>query len=577
MSRQDYRILIVDDEPANIYLLSRMLGDSYRIVEARGGEEALAIARGPDKPALILLDVMMPEVDGFEVCRRLKADDETKDIIVIFVTAIGDSAAEEVGLNLGAADYITKPISLPIVRARVRNQINMRLKADMLEAMSYIDGLTHVYNRRKFDTLLHKEWQRARHSGKPLGLIMIDFDHFKALNDHYGHGAGDICLQQGAAALGGALKRQSDLLARYGGEEFVALLPETDLEGARLTAEAMRAAVKALGLEHKYSSAAGHVTVSLGVAAVNADGEHAATYLLELADRALNRAKASGRDRAVLMDEAMDAELNAGDIAAPRRSDDALARAEARAESVGEAQDLVSTDVGASDYVSERRRYGATSGDRKFLPQAEAVLHALNALYLLPLSAELHAELDSLHYAASDLLSRLDVEGVGMQEEPEIPAAFVPETAVPQTLEAISQGQFPGQAGTFGDLLPTQAQADSANAECFDVAEMMRRLGQDQEIAELTIQQFLADAPVRVAEIRAARDAEQLDQLHFKAHSLKGLSGAVSALRLQALAGKIEKSATILTAAALMEDLEQEYAQLEPLLRAQLDSFSGSG
>ncbi|MBK5971226.1 diguanylate cyclase [Thiorhodovibrio winogradskyi] len=594
MSRQDYRILIVDDEPANVYLLSRMLRDSYHISEARGGEEALAIAQGPDKPALILLDVMMPEIDGFEVCRRLKADDNTKDIIVIFVTAIGDSAAEEVGLKLGAADYITKPISLPIVRARVRNQINMRQKADMLEAMSYIDGLTHVYNRRKFDTLLHKEWQRARLSGKPLGLIMIDFDHFKALNDHYGHGAGDICLQQGAAALGSALKRQGDLLARYGGEEFVALLPDTDLEGARVTAEAMRAAVKELALEHKYSSAANHVTVSLGVAAVRADDAHPATYLLELADRALNRAKSSGRDRAVLMDEKLDAALGAEDVAVPMRSEDPLERVDSLAVTEAGLSPLQTSALSAGP-TTERRRYGARSVSPDEIPQPEKVLKALSELYVLPLSAELHAELDSLFGVASDLIERLQTETnayasrlSGTQPQADaMPASaggfrtgqLQASPGAPEPEVAGADSASPAEAtpvengGVRYDAarLIAQDAASGGGDERFDIAELMRRLGDDREIADATIEQFLADAPERLKEMRVLLEAGDLGGLHFKGHSLKGLAGAVSAPHLQELAEQLEKSAPDLTIAAdLVGRLQQEYALLEPRLRGAL-------
>jgi diguanylate cyclase (GGDEF)-like protein len=506
VNKQNYLILIVDDEPANVYLLSRMLRDSYRIIEARSGEEALAIAHGQDKPALILLDVMMPEIDGFEVCRRLKADDETKDIIVIFVTAIGDSAAEEVGLNLGAADYITKPISLPIVRARVRNQINMRLKADMLEAMSYIDGLTHVYNRRKFDTLLYSEWNRAKNSHRPLALIMIDFDHFKALNDHYGHGAGDICLQQGAAALSGVLKRQSDLLARYGGEEFVALLPHTDLDGARMTAESMREAVKALGLKHQYSSAADHVTVSLGVAAIVPEEHHQATYLLELADRALSRAKAAGRDQVVLMDSTMPGEFHADALPAPEPSEDALSGAHATLDAISRPLAL------------ERRRYEPQQQHKQ--PQLEAVLTALSDLYRLPLSTELQLELDHLFSAASALAERLNREA----DHP---------------IEGV----------------------------CFDLDELLRRMGDDREIAAATVEQFLVDAPTRLQELREALEQRDLESLRFKAHSLKGLAGAVSAPELQRLAEQLEKQApTLAVAAGLVERIEQEYQCLEPRL-----------
>lgn len=297
IKEKDYGILVVDDEPTNARLLACMLRDRYVVREAYSGAEALQIARSDDKPALILLDVMMPDIDGFEVCRQLKTQNETKDITVIFVTTLSESAAEEIGLNLGAVDYLTKPVRMPIMRARVRNHMNLRKQADMLEALSYIDGLTHVYNRRRFDAALLAEWQRGRRLSRPLAIVMIDFDHFKALNDHYGHGTGDACLQQGATALATSLRRPTDLLARYGGEEFVALLPDTNLAGACVMAETMRQAIKALRLRHEYSPTAGHVTISLGVASMTPTAACEARQLLQLADRALNRAKIEGRDR----------------------------------------------------------------------------------------------------------------------------------------------------------------------------------------------------------------------------------------------------------------------------------------
>lgn len=297
IEEKKYSILIVDDEPANVRLLSYMLRDQYPVREAYGGAEALQIANGDDQPALILLDVVMPDIDGFEVCRRLKTRNETKNIVVIFVTTLSESSAEEIGLNLGAADYIVKPLSMPVVRARVRHHMNLRRQADMLEALSYIDGLTHVHNRRRFDAALQTEWQRGLRRSRSLAVIMIDFDHFKALNDYYGHGTGDTCLQKGAAALAETLKRPADLLARYGGEEFVALLPETELADACRIAEAMRQAINALNLKHEHSTVADHVTISLGVAAMQPNAHDQARDLLELADRALNQAKSKGRNR----------------------------------------------------------------------------------------------------------------------------------------------------------------------------------------------------------------------------------------------------------------------------------------
>ncbi|MEO6423749.1 MAG: diguanylate cyclase [Candidatus Nitrotoga sp.] len=236
-------ILLVDDVPDNLSVLSSILREDYRIQLATSGAKALALAaaRSPD---LILLDVMMPEMDGYEVCKRLKANSDTCDIPVVFVTARNQSEDEELGLTLGAIDYIHKPLSPPIIKARVRNLIALKLKTDVLKRLSFMDGLTQVANRRRFDDMLGNELRRAIQQQHELSLLMMDVDYFKLFNDHYGHGLGDQCLTQIAQAIQAEVKRPMDLLARYGGEEFVVLLPETDLEGACIVAESLRNACK---------------------------------------------------------------------------------------------------------------------------------------------------------------------------------------------------------------------------------------------------------------------------------------------------------------------------------------------
>lgn len=411
MKATDYSILIVDDEPANTRLLERILRDEYKLRVAHGGAKALEIANEDCPPALILLDVMMPDIDGFEVCRRLKADEHTKDIMVMFITAIGDHAAEEVGLNLGAIDYITKPVSVPIVRARVRNHMSARRKADMLEALSYIDSLTHTHNRRRLDSTLINEWRRARRAGHPLALVMIDFDHFKALNDHYGHGNGDLCLQQGTKAIASVLKRPGDLLARYGGEEFVALLPETDLQGAAALAEAMRLAVKALNLPHEYSSAAAHVTISLGVAALIPGEDQDSAELLELADQALNQAKSEGRDRVCLASSPL-----AQSVPAPASN--------SAEEPVPHTTALPLNLPGAAPHPG---------------PSAETQWHAPLSLMLKSLEHLLDSELDEhqrqhlqiIKASANSLRAELDASSEAMDTEPATEPAREPQTSAP--------------------------------------------------------------------------------------------------------------------------------------------------
>ena len=297
---QKRSLLIVDDMAANIRILANLLKDDYTIQVANRGQKALDIARGSHPPDLILLDIMMPEMDGYQVCRELKNNAITNHIPIIFVTAMDAVEDQKKGLSLGAVDYITKPFDADIVKVRVRNHMNLKVKTDMLEDMSHVDGLTQVANRRNFDRTLQRELKRLERSGKPLGLVMLDIDYFKPFNDHYGHGKGDECLIKVAAALQQVIKRPGDLLARYGGEEFAAILPETDAEGVAQVAEAMRAAVEAIDVEHGYSLVADHVTISVGCCAQIVTAETTAEQLLNRADTALYAAKRQGRNRVVI-------------------------------------------------------------------------------------------------------------------------------------------------------------------------------------------------------------------------------------------------------------------------------------
>lgn len=290
-------ILVVDDTPTNIQVLAEALRVDYRVRVANSGKVAFEIIAKFGAPDLILLDVMMPEMDGYEVCRRLKQAPETKNVPVIFVTAKSDTLDEEYGLKLGAVDYIAKPFHLPIVAARVRNHINLKMKTDLLESQAMLDGLTNIPNRRRFDETLESEWKRAQRSGTPLSLIMGDIDFFKHYNDNYGHGVGDECLKKVAAALAGSIDRPSDLVARYGGEEFVILLPETDATGAMAIAERFRSQVESLRIPHEYSDASNVVTVSVGLACVTPKAEMKQGDLLKLADDQLYRSKQTGRNR----------------------------------------------------------------------------------------------------------------------------------------------------------------------------------------------------------------------------------------------------------------------------------------
>jgi diguanylate cyclase (GGDEF)-like protein len=231
-------ILLVDDDPSTIQLLGRMLADVGNLRFATSGKDALRLAH-ESAPDLVLLDAEMPGMSGFQILEALKADPVLEDVPVIFITNHSEPTFELTGFELGAADFIARPVSAPLVVARVKTQLRVKRIADELRRIATIDVLTDVANRRGFDDALEHEWRRARRAGDPLALLMIDVDHFKSFNDRYGHPAGDVCLRAVARALVGASLRPADLVARYGGEEFVVLLPQTPRVGAEHVAHSI--------------------------------------------------------------------------------------------------------------------------------------------------------------------------------------------------------------------------------------------------------------------------------------------------------------------------------------------------
>ena len=292
------KLLIVDDQAINVQLVLRAFADDFQIFMANNGQKALEIC-ATQLPDLVLLDVMMPAMDGYEVCRHLRADPLTAGIPVIFVTAHTDEASEELGLDAGAVDFVSKPINVKILRARVNTHVRLKLQSDMLHSLAFVDGLTGVRNRRYLDEQLAIEVARAQRNKQALSLILMDVDFFKRFNDHYGHQAGDDCLKQLAKTFQTCLKRPADLVARYGGEEFVCLLPDTNAQGAMQVALALRLAVLACEIAHEQSTVDAFVTVSLGVATLVPEHPVSAAELLKMADQHLYIAKAQGRNRAL--------------------------------------------------------------------------------------------------------------------------------------------------------------------------------------------------------------------------------------------------------------------------------------
>lgn len=296
MLRSLPKLLLVDDQPVNIQTLYQIFADDHEVFMATSGEQALVLCRDK-QPDLVLLDVIMPGMDGLETCQRLKEDDDTADIPVIFVTSQNSPEEETHGLEVGAVDFISKPVNPAVVRARVKTQLTLKAQTDALRMLASLDGLTGVPNRRIFDERLDAEWRACRRSGSPLSLLMVDVDHFKLYNDHYGHLDGDQCLKAVASALASSVERGRDMLARFGGEEFVCLLPDTDLEGAKHIAEKLRQAVEGLAIPHVESKTAATVTVSLGVATTAQCDALEPPDLLIVADEQLYLAKKSGRNR----------------------------------------------------------------------------------------------------------------------------------------------------------------------------------------------------------------------------------------------------------------------------------------
>ena len=292
------RLLLVDDDINSILALRSALALDHQLIMARSGADALQVLQG-EPPDLILLDVDMPGMDGYEVCVRLKSVPSLRDVPVVFITSHRDSAAEVRGLEVGAADFISKPVEPRIVRARVRTHVMLKLQADMLRQLAYVDALTGVANRRQADERLNEYWRVNRRAGQPMAALLIDVDHFKRYNDRFGHAMGDRCLRAVALALKSVLLRGGDLLARFGGEEFVYLLPDTDLKGAESVARRALQAVRELRIPDEQGQHFSEVTVSLGLASSEVDAVPEALQLMELADRRLYLAKEAGRDRCV--------------------------------------------------------------------------------------------------------------------------------------------------------------------------------------------------------------------------------------------------------------------------------------
>jgi diguanylate cyclase (GGDEF)-like protein len=296
-------ILVVDDDLSmRILLRKAMEKEGYQVVEAKDGEECLVLYKRI-QPDIVLLDAIMPLMDGFACCAQLQILSRGDCTPILMITGLDDQESVDRAFEVGAIDYVTKPIHWAVLRQRVRrllqqSQLYKQLESanQALQLLATLDSLTQLANRRRFDEYLDHELRRMAREKAPLSLILCDIDFFKGYNDIYGHQAGDNCLQQVARAISQTMKRPADLVARYGGEEFAVILPNTNAEGAVQIAEKVRSEVNALKITHVDSQADKCLTLSLGVASIIPRYKSVSAILISAADKALYQAKAEGRN-----------------------------------------------------------------------------------------------------------------------------------------------------------------------------------------------------------------------------------------------------------------------------------------
>lgn len=312
------KILIVEDSTADQLLFGQFIEEAgARPIAVGSGKTALA-AFADERPDLVLLDVVLPDMDGFDVARRLRELERPGEWTpIIFLSALTDDTHIEAGIEAGGDDYLKKPISQIVLGAKIRAmQRLVRMREALIATsrkldaanqelirLSACDGLTGVGNRRYFDESLSVEWRRARRHTGPLVVMMCDVDYFKPYNDTYGHRAGDEALRRIAQAISRQTVRPADIVARYGGEEFAVVLPETTAGGAQMVAERIRQGIYDLDIQHS-ASPLGRITLSIGIAAAPAGFDDAPDELINAADGALYQAKHSGRNRVCLAGKA---------------------------------------------------------------------------------------------------------------------------------------------------------------------------------------------------------------------------------------------------------------------------------
>lgn len=322
MMQERVKILVVDDLKENHLVMESVLSDpELEIIKALSGEEALLLCSEHDF-AVVFMDVQMPNLDGFEVAEILRGIEKTKNIPIIFVTAISKELKSIFkGYEVGAVDYLSKPIDPIILRSKARifkelylqkkmierqvvelqNQLNelirIQLEKDEFENMSIEDELTKIYNRRGLDRFLNMQWSGCLRSDLPYSVLILDIDEFKNYNDNYGHLKGDVIIEAIAKSIEKSVFRPEDIVGRYGGDEFLVLMPNSNLDGAETIAKRILENVRALRIPHEFSRVSDQITVSIGIGTIKPSKELTIKHLIDLADRNLYNAKKNGRNQ----------------------------------------------------------------------------------------------------------------------------------------------------------------------------------------------------------------------------------------------------------------------------------------
>jgi len=293
-------VLIIDDDSSVVMALNKALNKIGRIRFASDAKQAFLMIE-EKHPDLILLDVELPDIGGLEVSSILKSTPETESIPILFITSHTELGFEEKVFDVGAADYIMKPLNPRVVAARVQTHLDYGLAIRLLEKLAHTDSMTGLANRRTFDERLIVELKRARREKEPLTVAIIDIDEFKKYNDHFGHIEGDDCIKNIALVLASSLKRSTDLAARYGGEEFTFILPNTSTEGANILLSGLLQTIEQLNLTHAPKAKYDVVTVSIGYSTVMPEQKYADDSgdwaVVKAADDALYESKQKGRNR----------------------------------------------------------------------------------------------------------------------------------------------------------------------------------------------------------------------------------------------------------------------------------------